>query len=797
MSLLQRRLHFQSLEARQLLTVTTFTRDAITTVPRTIDARLADLDGDQDLDLVVASFIDQSLSWYQNEGGGRFSAAQTIDPTADEVRNLLVEDVDSDGDQDLIVSAKDALRVYRNADGQGHFATPRTIGVTSNYISRIVPTDLDGDADHDFVAVVQAGSTNRLTVFRNRGNASVENLVTIEMSADTGPIISSDVDRDGDQDLLIPQATFGDTILSQVLWLENADGRGAFLPLKQLASLPPGYLPRLHAADLDGDGREDFLLQRQSGELVWSEQDPTKPIFSELHALPVTSFSVIATTDWNSDGILDVIVADTQQNGLRWLPSQSDSAVPYKEVKAIDAEEAETARPLVGDLDGDGHDEFVSVGLLTVHSYRFLPVEDRFEKITIAERHRVISDAKIVDLDGDGWQDIVVSAPPDILGISIQFRRNEQGTGSFADPVELTSIELESLNDFQLADLDGDGRLDLMTSFGLQLIWQRQATDSFTFGQRQPLVNGAIDSFELVDLDKDSDLDIVALKDSSLVWLENLEGRAEFALHSIASLGGYTTSFLAVGDLDGDTNLDIVVPSDSVGIQWFQHRDGKGTFRARGVVGDLGGASYFRRVELHDMNGDGRPDLTGRTAYGARFGWLENSPSGFRPFQEFPYVVPLDPYDNDAAVVADFDRDQDLDVLFAVPQSSDTHFLTLFENQGNGQFLPAYPERLSKGKLVSSPFHLATGDLDGDQHLDLALGLFDGELSVLMSRILGDVNEDRVFDSADLLAVFQAGEYEDQLVGNSSFNEGDWDGDGEFDSNDIILAWTNGHYKSL
>lgn len=62
--------------------------------------------------------------------------------------------------------------------------------------------------------------------------------------------------------------------------------------------------------------------------------------------------------------------------------------------------------------------------------------------------------------------------------------------------------------------------------------------------------------------------------------------------------------------------------------------------------------------------------------------------------------------------------------------------------------------------------------------------------------LVGDVNADGVFNSADLVAVFQAGEYEDRFTDNSSFEEGDWNGDGEFDSSDLVLAFQLGHYSN-
>ena len=59
----------------------------------------------------------------------------------------------------------------------------------------------------------------------------------------------------------------------------------------------------------------------------------------------------------------------------------------------------------------------------------------------------------------------------------------------------------------------------------------------------------------------------------------------------------------------------------------------------------------------------------------------------------------------------------------------------------------------------------------------------------------GDANLDRLFDSEDLLTLLQAGEYEDGIAGNSTWAEGDWNGDGEADSNDIVLAFQTGLYE--
>ncbi len=64
------------------------------------------------------------------------------------------------------------------------------------------------------------------------------------------------------------------------------------------------------------------------------------------------------------------------------------------------------------------------------------------------------------------------------------------------------------------------------------------------------------------------------------------------------------------------------------------------------------------------------------------------------------------------------------------------------------------------------------------------------------STMIGDVNFDGVFDTADLTQVLQAGEYEDHVAHNSNYHEGDWTGDGEFDTQDLVLVLQLGQYES-
>ncbi|MCA9196978.1 MAG: hypothetical protein KDA87_05540, partial [Planctomycetales bacterium] len=65
----------------------------------------------------------------------------------------------------------------------------------------------------------------------------------------------------------------------------------------------------------------------------------------------------------------------------------------------------------------------------------------------------------------------------------------------------------------------------------------------------------------------------------------------------------------------------------------------------------------------------------------------------------------------------------------------------------------------------------------------------------LHNTYFGDANLDGEFNSQDLVRIFTAGEYEDDIAGNSLWLEGDWNGDGDFTSSDLVLAFQDGGYE--
>ncbi|MCA9196576.1 MAG: PEP-CTERM sorting domain-containing protein [Planctomycetales bacterium] len=84
-------------------------------------------------------------------------------------------------------------------------------------------------------------------------------------------------------------------------------------------------------------------------------------------------------------------------------------------------------------------------------------------------------------------------------------------------------------------------------------------------------------------------------------------------------------------------------------------------------------------------------------------------------------------------------------------------------------------------------------DVNGDGDLDASDRSY--WITELKNTWFGDSNLDGEFSSADFVAVFTNGEYEDGIADNSGWADGDWNGDGEFDSSDFVAAFTDGGFE--
>jgi hypothetical protein len=99
--------------------------------------------------------------------------------------------------------------------------------------------------------------------------------------------------------------------------------------------------------------------------------------------------------------------------------------------------------------------------------------------------------------------------------------------------------------------------------------------------------------------------------------------------------------------------------------------------------------------------------------------------------------------------------------------------------------------------LLSAAFRNGSSDPVFDLNCDAFVTSEDRTAWVtkLARTYFGDSNLDGEFNTLDLVSIFQAGEYDDELERNSTWATGDWSGDAEFNSRDLVFAFQEGGYE--
>jgi hypothetical protein len=216
------------------------------------------------------------------------------------------------------------------------------------------------------------------------------------------------------------------------------------------------------------------------------------------------------------------------------------------------------------------------------------------------------------------------------------------------------------------------------------------------------------------DLNGDGLLDIVLGKGRHWPLFNRIllnDGKGHFSATNLGTAPDRTYS-VALADLDGDGDLDIVVSNDEPDRKLLYKNDGKGHFTEYGTFGEPSWSTRY--VTLADLNGDGFPDIVaanrgpGPQAPVPSFVCL-NDRTG-----HFPGCQPLPTESATSIVAADFDGDGALDLF--VPNRDGGQSILLW-NDGKGRF----PTSTKVGPAAAWIRIGAAGDFDGDGRLDLAI----------------------------------------------------------------------------
>lgn len=343
----------------------------------------------------------------------------------------------------------------------------------------------------------------------------------------------------------------------------------------------------------------------------------------------------------------------------------------------------------------------------------------------------------LADVDLDGKTDMIVSTTG-VSTISI-FRNTSTSSGSLGSDAFVNRLDLTTTagtTAVKVADIDGDGKPDVTCFTGATLsvfrnIGSPGSIVAGSFATRVDLiVNAESGDFELADLNNDGKLDFAAPgTGSNVVTARNTStvGSVSFLAASTHSAGADPQS-IASGDIDGDGKRDLIIGSTaSNSIRILKNN----TTTVTSFSGSTGFASGTGTgdVFVGDLDLDGKPDITAVSSFTLSV-FRNTSTVGVIDASSLATRVDFSPpSENPIAVAAsDIDGDGRPD-LAVLPKGSDDDgffFISVFRNISTpGSFTTSSLDSPIKVKIPYYGYNLAMGDLDGDSRPDLVYSEFD------------------------------------------------------------------------
>lgn len=602
--------------------------------------------------------------------------------------------------------------------------------------------DVDGDGDLDIVSY----SNGALVWLEQTAGGSPPVFVErslIDQNSWTyfDPV---DIDRDGDLDVALAYSNGDDALV--LAWAENdgTPGNGAWARRVVEIWDPPlfgwAHTRAVVAADFDGDGDPDLALSHDEHDLLnadsdgclrWMRSDGTpgnggwseEPLYDWVSD---RTFDDLRAVDLDGDGDVDLLGQSWDEdsgiaNSVSWWENDGSPGVGHWTRRVIESTASSTygdGQVAAGDLDGDG-DLDVALAVPPDPPRWFAsdgtPANGGWvEREITGEELGVVA---VIDVDGDGDLD---------LSGGNRWLENDGTPGSGG------WTERPDAGRSAMSDLDQDGDRDFLYSSMLGgppgAWWEENLSihrSALLRAERvaSSFVDGAFD-VAAGDLDRDGDLDLVSVAEANdhVYWHRNSGSPGDDVSWNLSTLTDDLDGprALALGDMDGDGDLDVVVASfDDDSVSWLENDGSLANWTVRGISAGAGGAND---VALGDFDRDGDLDVACAQYLDDEVSWYRNdgaSPPAFGAF----FVDSL-PYDGPRALAAgDLDADGDLDLAVV---SEDADRVVWYSNDGTPADAEWWRHRTDSGES-DGPKEIALADLDRDGDLDTLVANYVGD----------------------------------------------------------------------
>lgn len=659
-------------------------------------------------DLVAWSSETRELLVANEETGG----FETWLPLPEDVRQLAWGDLDGDGTDDLVMQLESGELRPHLGDGEGGLVPVETMIPTTRAVELRV-ADLDGDGDEDLLLVYSrllGGGGLRfgtwLESYRLEGTVLESLFPASDFVPSLAEIHLADVDGDGRADIQARRQVNDASITNSLYQIEIFLNRGAE-GYSLVGSVGVEFpLISSEPVDVTGDGRVDLIAyeRRQGYFTLAGSGDGTFEPASSPHDFPRREDLAIyhqRVADFDGDGELDLL----GRSGRGLTLSLGDGRGNFIEARHFDGRGGNEEPFEILDLRGDGHVDVAFLGPMLSGATVFFGSENGVPLPPSLEG--------VPDRDRD---DRVSIYTPGADGGAVEILRYREG-GSLEVHVVLPDLSssLVSSHGFPLTtsiqaiDLDGNSRIDLLTSYGSgPRAWIQSESGEWLAGASLPPFDPG--SSTIADLDSDGDDDLAILDEDRRLSIHLSRGDGEFSVaheqtfpHGVLGLGA--------GDFDGDGLMDLLT---------FD----RGTSELVCLEG-LGGGS-FESIQDSEL----------RTT--------------------LPWEISTDLF---LLRVADLDDDGQLDVLW---HDHRNEFLRRGLGTGNGRFtvleslpVPRETQNLSVGRLDGDPlpdlvyhdretesFRFLRGVGHGEFEDPVVIGRFDSQ--AVQSLI--DIDRDGILD---------------------------------------------------